>query len=88
MSSYSSKAALKLLEEHKKLPPDEAYVRIVECHTIPGEGEFLLVVCMFKSMSEHLACAKWPTIDTSFKRVWGWQEFEMEAWFPKYERCK
>ncbi|KIJ29181.1 hypothetical protein M422DRAFT_269448 [Sphaerobolus stellatus SS14] len=79
-------AALKLLEQHQKLPPDKAYVRVVERHIIPGEGEFLLVVCMFKSMSELLARTNWPTIDTSFKRVWGWQEFEMEAWFPEYGR--
>ncbi|KIJ46710.1 hypothetical protein M422DRAFT_249875 [Sphaerobolus stellatus SS14] len=78
-------AALKLLKQHQKLPPDEAYIRVIERHIIPGECEFLLVVCMFKSMSELLAHTSWLTIDTSFKRVWGWQEFEMEVWFPEHE---
>ncbi|KIJ30982.1 hypothetical protein M422DRAFT_267397 [Sphaerobolus stellatus SS14] len=78
-------AALALLEEHKKLPPDEMYVRFVEQHIIPGEKEFSLVICMFKLMSELLTQTKWPTIDTSFKRIWGWQEFEVEAWFLEHK---
>ena len=82
------KAALVLLEQHQKFPKHEIYVRAVEQHNIPGEKEVLLVVCMFKSMSELLANAKWPTIDTLFKRVYGWQEFEIDAWFPEFDHCK
>ena len=43
---------------------------------------------MFKGMSELLLATKRPSIDTSFKRLHKWQEFEIEAWFPKYSRCK
>ena len=75
------------MNEHQSLLPEEAYVRCVEEHEIPGEGKFRLVICMFKSMSTLLMDTKRPSIDTSFKRLHMWQEFEIEAWFPQYFRC-
>lgn len=77
-----------LLNQHDKLPLHLCYVRCVEEHEIPGEGTFRVVVCMLKEMSDLLLATKWPSIDTSFKRVHGWQEFEVEAWFPEFSRCK
>ncbi|KAF8575834.1 hypothetical protein K439DRAFT_1623294 [Ramaria rubella] len=49
-----------------------------------GEGKIYLVICMFKAMSKLLLETKWPSIDTSFKWLHKWQEFEIEAWFPEY----
>ncbi|KAG2111578.1 uncharacterized protein F5147DRAFT_744738 [Suillus discolor] len=39
-----------------------------------------LVICMTKRMSWRLMQAKRLLIDTSFKRIHGWQEFEFESW--------
>ncbi|KIJ53896.1 hypothetical protein M422DRAFT_242163 [Sphaerobolus stellatus SS14] len=78
-------AALQLLEEHRKLPVDQTYVRVVEKHEI-GQGTFHIIICMFKTMSKLLSEMKRLTIDTSFKRIHGWQEFEIESWFPQYSR--
>jgi len=77
-----------MLKEHENGPPEKAYVRAVEKHQIPREGTFSLVICMFKAMSELLSRVKWPTIDTSFKRVHMWQEFEMEAWGSEFSCCE
>ncbi|KAF8572617.1 hypothetical protein K439DRAFT_1665995 [Ramaria rubella] len=60
------KGAYHLLEEHKELSCEDAYVRCVEEHDIPA--------------------TKHPSIDTSFKRLHKWQEFEIEAWFSEYLR--
>ncbi|KAF8574339.1 hypothetical protein K439DRAFT_1420638 [Ramaria rubella] len=80
------KGAYHLLEEHKQLSCEDAYVRCVKEHDIPGEGSFRFVICMFKAMSELLVATKHPSIDTSFKRLHKWQEFEIEAWFSEYLR--
>ncbi|KAF8590817.1 hypothetical protein K439DRAFT_1657169 [Ramaria rubella] len=78
--------AYHLFTEHRDLPPEDQYVRCVEKHEIPGEGNFSLVICMFRKMSTLLSITKRPSIDTSFKRLDKWQEFEIEAWFPDYLR--
>ncbi|KAF8584190.1 hypothetical protein K439DRAFT_1660868 [Ramaria rubella] len=39
---------------------------------------------MFKAMSQLLLQTRRPSIDTSFKCLHNWQEFEIEAWFPEY----
>ncbi|KAF5382081.1 hypothetical protein D9615_004312 [Tricholomella constricta] len=72
--------ALHLLSEHNTLPLEERYVRCVEAHTIEKNKEFRLVICMSPAMSCRLLKCKRPTIDTSFKRLHGWQEFEIETW--------
>ena len=77
-----------MLTEHRRLPLKEQYIRCVEEHSIPGEGSFSLVICMFRGMSELLITTKRPSIDTSFKRLDKWQEFEIEAWFPEFFRCE
>ncbi|KZP27764.1 hypothetical protein FIBSPDRAFT_730391 [Athelia psychrophila] len=69
-----------LLVKHKLLPPDQQYVRCVETHKDTGEKEFSLVVCILMSMSVQLMRAKRLSIDTSFKRLHGWEEFEIETW--------
>ncbi|KAF8516406.1 hypothetical protein BU17DRAFT_67419 [Hysterangium stoloniferum] len=74
--------------EHKLIPQDEVYVRCIETHEIQGKGTFQLVVCMFRAMSILLSKTKRPSIDTSFKRLHNWQEFEVEAWFPEYSRSR
>ncbi|KAF8582842.1 hypothetical protein K439DRAFT_1350218 [Ramaria rubella] len=75
-----------ILAEHAQLPLKKRYVRCVEEHKIPGEGKIYIVICMFRAMSELLLKTKRPSIDTSFKRLHKWQEFEIEAWFPEYLR--
>ena len=39
-------------------------------------------------MSSLLVQAKRISIDTSFKHVHGWQEFEIEGWDTSHQRCK
>lgn len=77
-----------LLKQQVQLPVKEQYLRHVETFSDPKEGEFTIIICMFHEMSRLLLQAKRPTIDTSFKRIKGWQEFEIEAWFSEYGRCK
>ncbi|KIJ23167.1 hypothetical protein M422DRAFT_276315 [Sphaerobolus stellatus SS14] len=77
---------LAMIEENASLPHEQVYVRCAEKHDIPGERSFSLIICMFKRMSELLLHTKRPSIDTSFKRIHRWQEFEIEAWFPEYSR--
>ncbi|KAF8582118.1 hypothetical protein K439DRAFT_1511983 [Ramaria rubella] len=76
--------AYHILVEHTQLPPDNRYVRCVEEHSVLGEGKIYLVICMLKAMSKLLLETKRPSIDTSFKWLHKWQEFEIEAWFPEY----
>lgn len=38
-------------------------------------------------MSHRLLLARRVSIDTSFKRLHGWQEFEIEAWDNNHLRC-
>ena len=76
-----------MIEENSKLPPEQVYVQCAETFEIKGEQPFSIIICMFKAMSELLLQTKRPSIDTSFKRIHGWQEFEIEAWFPAYSRC-
>ncbi|KAJ7857577.1 hypothetical protein B0H13DRAFT_1640899 [Mycena leptocephala] len=70
-----------LATEHRKLPPDEQYVRCAETHTIEDGKTFHLVICMLRSMSKLLMRSRKLSLDTAFKRLNGkWQEFEMETW--------
>ena len=43
---------------------------------------------MLPSVSELLLKTQWPTIDTSFNRAQGYEEFEVEAWFLGGMKCK
>ncbi|KIJ25141.1 hypothetical protein M422DRAFT_273917 [Sphaerobolus stellatus SS14] len=69
-----------LLEKHKILPLEERYVRAVESVTFEGEGEQHFILCMTSAMSKILVEAHRISIDTSFKRANGWEEFELETW--------
>ncbi|KAG1727710.1 hypothetical protein EDB19DRAFT_1857471 [Suillus lakei] len=69
-----------LADEQNKLPLGRKYVRCTETHIISQDTEFKLVICMSSRMSAHLLQSKRLSIDTSFKRVRGWQEFEIESW--------
>ena len=84
----SSLGAIKMVEEENSLPLQDCYVRCAEEHKIPGKGKFRLVICMYEAMSALLLETKRPTIDTSFKRLHKWLEFEIESWFPSYDRCE
>lgn len=66
---------------------EEQYVRHVGTHRGNGENEFSLVVCMLPAMSRKLMHAKRLSIDTSFKRLHGWEEFEIETWDSDTKRC-
>ena len=76
-----------MYHEHVLLLKEERYVWCVEAHTIERNQTFRLVACMLPVMSELLVSTKHISIDTSFKRLHNWQEFEVEAWFSKYNRC-
>lgn len=75
-----------LKRQQCSLPLDHRYLRCVERHDIHGEGEFRLVICMTSRMSSYLVQSKRMSIDTSFKRVRGWQEFEIECWDNQHMR--
>lgn len=76
-----------LVEEQTRLPLDQRYVRCVEVHKIGRESYLKLIICMTMRMSSHLLAAKQLSIDTSFKRAQGWQEFEIESWDINHQRC-
>jgi hypothetical protein len=77
-----------LANEHASLPLEQRYVRCAETHVIEHGVELKLVVCMTSRMSSHLVQAKRLSIDTSFKRAQGWQEFEIESWDTEHCRCE
>lgn len=74
--------------EQEQLPLDHHYLRCVEQHDISGEDKFRLVICMTTRMSLFLVQSRRISFDTSFKRVHGWQEFEVEGWDNTHKRCK
>ena len=76
-----------LVEEQTRLPLDQRYVRCVEVHKIGRESYLKLIICMTTRMSSHLLAAKRLSIDTSFTRAQGWQEFEIESWDINHQRC-
>jgi len=71
-----------------ELPREEQYVRLVERFELDGHKPFTIVICMLPRMSAMLLRAKRPTIDTSFKRAVGYEEFEIEAWLPLEMKCE
>jgi len=77
-----------LANEHASLPPEQRYIRCAEVHPIERGKELKLVICMTMKMALHLLQAKRLSIDTSFKRAQGWQEFEIESWDVDHMRCK
>lgn len=84
-SGTGFEGAIHLATKHDLLPVNERYVRCVETHQLPTQSvtstsSLRLVICMTQRMSWHLMQAKRLSIDTSFKRVHGWQEFEFESW--------
>ena len=80
--------AFSLYQQQLELLKEEQYVRHVETINIPNHKPFTIVICMLPAMSQLLVKTKYPTIDTSFKRAAGYQEFELEAWFPSPMKCK
>ncbi|KAG1862305.1 hypothetical protein F4604DRAFT_1657854 [Suillus subluteus] len=85
-SGTGFEGACRLANEHASLPLEQRYVRCAETHVIDHGVEFKLVVCMTSRMSSHLVQAKHLSVDTSFKRAQGWQEFEIESWDS--EHCR
>jgi len=78
---------LALQKQQSLLSADQFYIRCVETHEIP-KGTCSIIICMFPAMSMLLLKTRHPSIDTSFKRVHGWQEFEIEAWFQDTAHCE
>ena len=76
------------MKEHELLPLEEQYVRYAEVHNVAGEPKFSLVICMLRAMSRHLMQAKRVSIDTSFRQLHDWEEFEIESWESDSKRCK
>ncbi|KZV86821.1 hypothetical protein EXIGLDRAFT_774231 [Exidia glandulosa HHB12029] len=72
-------AARELLARNSTVSTDLHYVRAVEERLLKGKT-VQFVICMFPAQSVTLQRARRITIDTAFKRVKGWYEFEIEAW--------
>ncbi|KAF4600363.1 hypothetical protein EYR38_004988 [Pleurotus pulmonarius] len=79
-SGTGFKGAKLILHQHSALHLHEQYVRAVELHPLEHDKALHLVICMTPAMSRHLTQSKRLTIDTSFKRLHGYQEFEIETW--------
>ncbi|KAG1814626.1 uncharacterized protein BJ212DRAFT_1242882, partial [Suillus subaureus] len=84
-SGTGFEGAIHLATKHDLLPVNECYIRCAETHQLPTQSVTLtsslqLVICMTQRMLWHLMQAKQLLIDTSFKCVHGWQEFELESW--------
>lgn len=76
------------LEKDALLPLEQRYVRRAEEVTFKGVT-FRQVICMFPSQSRHLIRrARFLQIDTAFKRVKGWKEFEIMAWDNDTHTCE
>ncbi|KAG2742423.1 hypothetical protein P692DRAFT_20821992 [Suillus brevipes Sb2] len=65
-----------LADKENELPRHARYVRCTETYTLPGGVDFCLVLLLARRVS----------IDTSFKHLHGWQEFEIEAWDNNHMR--
>ncbi|KIJ08971.1 hypothetical protein PAXINDRAFT_88132, partial [Paxillus involutus ATCC 200175] len=69
-----------MLRSHSHNDQSRRYVRCAETHKLASGSDFRLIICMSPAMSRRLMLATRISIDTSFKRIHGWQEFEIEAW--------
>jgi hypothetical protein len=92
-SGTGFEGAIHLATKHDLLPVNERYVRCAETHQLPTQSvsstsSLHLVICMTQQMSWRLMQAKRLSIDTSFKRVHGWQEFEFESWDIAHMKCE
>jgi len=54
---------------------------------LSGRSTLNLIICMTPAMSLWLLQAMQFSIDTSFKHVHGWQEFEIESWDHQHMQC-
>lgn len=76
-----------MIQEQGQLNITNHYVRLAE-HVKISQESFHIVICMSPEMSDYLLSAKRVSMDTSFKRVHDWQEFEIECWHNASNRCK
>ncbi|KLO19044.1 hypothetical protein SCHPADRAFT_818851 [Schizopora paradoxa] len=66
--------------DHEKLPVAQRYIRFAGTVDL-GSGDMMrMVICMTRDMSFCLLLTKRATIDTSFQRIHGLDEFEIEFW--------
>ena len=74
--------------DHEKLPIAQRYIRFAGIIDLGGGVTLRMVICMTSDMSYCLLTAKRVTIDTSFQRLHGLDEFEIEFWDNLSQRCK
>ena len=79
--------AFSLYQKQKELPKPEQYVWYTGTINLPKHNTFTIIICMLPAMSHVLLKTKCPTLDTLFKRAAGYQEFEIEVWFPSFMKC-
>ena len=72
----------------KEAEGGRTYIRCAESHVLRGGSTFDLIICMTPMMSSWLMHAVRFSIDTSFKRLHSWQEFEIESWDHQHMCCK
>lgn len=72
----------------KEADSGRIYIRCAESHVLRSGSTFNLIICMTPVMSFWLIQAVRFSIDTSFKRLHSWQEFEIESWSHQHMRCK
>ena len=66
---------------------EQKYICIAKELSVDGEL-FRIIICMTPVMSQYVMKAKQLTIDTSFKRVYDMEEFEMETWHDNGKKCR
>ena len=64
------------------------YVHCAESYILFNGLKIDLIICMSPTMSAQLLQAVRFSIDTSFKRLHGWQEFEIESWDHQSMWCE
>jgi hypothetical protein len=79
--------ARKLCMQQLVLPPEQQYLRCVETVHLPDHQPFVIIICMFPAMSRLLLTTRRPSIDTTFKRAYSYEEFKLETWFPEHIKC-
>ena len=64
------------------------YVHCAKIQKLSSGSDFYLIIRMSPQMSSHLMQAAHLSIDTLFKHVAKWQEFEIQSWDNLHQRCK
>ena len=75
------------LSKEESTLPKNCYIRCVDKVEV-GAGRIRIIIRMAPIMSRYLLEAKWLTVDTSFKSIQSWEEFEVETCHNNAKQCE